>query len=345
MAAAMVTDILDLPVLAAWLRALGEAVTAPLEAEPITGGRSNLTFLLRDGQGRRWVLRRPPLGSILATAHDVVREARVLAALAPTSVPVPKVVGTGVDDQGVSFYVMHEVPGLVVRDAASARSLPTSARLRCAVALAEGLGELHAVDPEQVGLGRLGRGEDYVSRQIALWQRQAEHHRHADFPAADAVRDRLLASVPDQAQTTLVHGDYRLDNALVTPAGELQAVLDWELCTRGDPLCDLGVFLYYWTEEGDPVRPFPDPATLLPGFPGRNLLLDHYVRKSGREVRRIHYYLAYAAWRLALVFEGVAARSAAGAYGAADSEEEHRLAELACGLIGHADELLVRDVQ
>lgn len=346
MTAPALTDVLDLPVVAAWLRSCGEPVVEPLDAELITGGRSNLTFFVRDAGGRRWVLRRPPLGTILATAHDVVREATVLAALAGTAVSVPPVLGTGVDGQGLSFYVMHEVFGLVVRDAASAAAIPMpSARERCGVALAEGLAALHAVAPEHVGLGRLGRGTDYLPRQIALWQRQAEHHRLADFPEADAVRDQLLAALPEQAETTLVHGDYRLDNALVTPGGELQAVLDWELCTRGDPLADLGIFLYYWTEESDPVRPFPDPATLLPGFPDRGRLLEHYVRASRREVRRLDYYLAYAAWRVALVFEGVAARSAAGAYGVPNRAEQRRLAEVVHGLVGHSAQMLRRDAR
>jgi aminoglycoside phosphotransferase (APT) family kinase protein len=346
MTAAPVTEVLELPVVAAWLQARGEHVVEPLGAALITGGRSNLTFFLNDAAGRRWVLRRPPLGTILATAHDVVREATVLSALAGTPVPVPALLGVGSDSQGVSFYVMHEVAGFVVRDAASAGAVPAhSARGRCATALAEGLAALHAVDPERVGLGRLGRGTDYLTRQIDLWQRQAEHHRHAAFPQADDVRAQLLAALPAQAETVLVHGDYRLDNALVSPAGELQAVLDWELCTRGDPLADLGVFLYYWTEEDDPVRPFLDPATLLPGFPGRTALLEHYVRASGRPVSRLDYYLAYAAWRLALVFEGVAARSAAGAYGDPDPVEEGRLAEVVQGLVGHAASLLERDAR
>ncbi len=343
MTTTVVRDALDLVAVATWLRSQALDVDEPLEAEVITGGRSNLTFFVADAAGRRWVLRRPPLGSVLATAHDVGREYKVLSALAGTLVPVPRVIGTGADAQGVAFYFMHEEPGLVLRDAAAARPLTHEARSRCGESLAEALAALHAVDPEQVGLGRLGRGDDYVARQITMWQWQAEQHRRTNLPEADAVRDQLLATLPVQAETTLVHGDYRLDNTLVTRVGRVQAVLDWELCTRGDPLADLGIFLYYWTEPADPVQPFPDPATLLPGFCERASLLDHYVRASGRDLNRLPYYLAYAAWRLALVLEGVAGRSASGAYGAPDAAEERRLAEVADGLVVHAAELLRQD--
>jgi aminoglycoside phosphotransferase (APT) family kinase protein len=342
MSAAVVAEALDLDAVREWLRAYNVPVVGPLAAEVILGGRSNLTFFLRDRTGRRWVLRRPPLGAVLPTAHDVRREFAVLSALAGTRVPVPRVIGQGTDAHGTDFYVMEEVFGIVVRDADDAAALDAAARAGSAAALAEGLAALHAVDPEEVGLGRLGRGQDYLARQIDAWQRQADQHRTADWPEADHVRDRLLADLPTQHETTLVHGDYRLDNALLTERGELAAVLDWELCTRGDPLVDLGVFLFYWTQDADGVAPFPRPATVLPGFPSRAEVLAHYVRASGREVPRLDYYLAYAAWRLAVVFEGVAHRSATGAYGTPDQVEEARLVAVAGHSVRHAGALLDR---
>lgn len=339
----LVSEALDLEATEQWLLGQGILVDGPLAACLIEGGRSNLTFFLSDEGGRRWVLRRPPLGSVLLTAHDVGREFRVMSALAQTDVPVPAVIGEGVDRHGVPFYVMEEVPGIVLRDAGQAAVLDESARDRCGSALVESLASLHGVNPAAVGLDRLGRGDDYLARQISMWQRQAEQHRNGDFPEADAVRDRLLVRLPAQQETTLVHGDYRLDNTLVDKSGQVQAVLDWELCTRGDPIVDLAVFLYYWTEARDVPRPFPDPPSLLPGFPNRDDLLERYVAISGRAVTRWDYYLAYAAWRLALVFEGVAGRSATGAYGEPDSVEEHRLGEAARQLVVHAAELLDRD--
>jgi aminoglycoside phosphotransferase (APT) family kinase protein len=344
MTATVVSAALDLEVLELWLRSSGVEVAGPLSAQLITGGRSNLTFFLEDTAGRRWVVRRPPLGSVLATAHDVRREFRVMSALAGTPVPVPRVLGVDVDADQVDFYVMDEVSGLVLRDAATtSTALTPAARARAGAALTETLAALHAVDPDAVGLGRLGRGENYLARQIAMWQGQAEQHRVAGFPEADAVRDRLLSALPVQRETTLVHGDYRLDNAIVGDDGEVQAVLDWELCTRGDPLADLGVFLCYWTEAADAVLPFPDPPTSLPGFTDRRGLVEMYERASGRAVERIDYYVAFAAWRLALVFEGVAGRSAAGAYGTPDAAEEQRLADVARGMVRRAGVLLDGD--
>lgn len=340
----MPADALDLLELEQWLEDRGIEVSGPLSAEVIPGGRSNLTFFVDDAAGRRWVLRRPPLGELLATAHDVAREHRAMSALAGTPVPVPRVLGLGADAMQVPFYVMDEVRGLVLREGATVSAvLAPSAPAKAGAALAGTLAALHAVDADAVGLGTLGRGVDYAPRQIALWQRQAEQHRAAAFTEADAVRDRLLAALPEQREVTLVHGDYRLDNAIVGEDGEVRAVLDWELCTRGDPLVDLGVFLYYWTEAADPVAPFPDPPTALPGWPGRAALLASYEAASGRSVTRIHWYLAFAAWRLALVFEGVAGRSAAGAYGAPDAAEERRLAEVVRALVGHAGQLLEED--
>ncbi len=344
MAMTIVAQALDLLALESWLRSRGAVVDGPLDAELIRGGRSNLTFFLVDATGHRWVLRRPPLGSVLATAHDVAREFRVMSALAGTPVPVPRMVGLGTDAAGVAYYVMDEVQGLVLRDGSTTlRSLTPPARAYAGAGLADTLAALHAVEPDAVGLGRLGRGGHYLARQIAMWQRQAEQHRCAAFLAADVVRDRLIVALPSQRETTLVHGDYRLDNVLVDDGGSLRAVLDWELCTRGDPLVDLGVFLYYWTQATDSVVPFPDPPTVLPGFFSRRELLARYTQASGRAVDRLAFYLAYAAWRLALVFEGIAGRSAAGAYGAADIEEERRLAEVAGALVVHAGTLLDED--
>lgn len=334
---------LDLESLQVWLRQHQIAVTGVLRADLIQGGRSNLTFFVTDEAGSRWVLRRPPLGSVLATAHDVGREYRVMNALAATEVRVPRVIGLGEGHDGVPFYVMHEVQGLVVRSQGDGAALDHPARAQCGRALVEGLAALHAVDPAAVGMERLGRGDDYLTRQILMWQRQAEQHRTEPFPEADAVRDQLLAHVPEQSAVRLVHGDYRLDNVLVDERGELQAVLDWELCTRGDPLVDLAVFLYYWTEADDPVRPFPDPPSLLRGFPRRDDLLDLYVAATGCSPERWSYYLGYAAWRLALVFEGVAGRSASGAYGLPDADEDRRLRTTVRELVGHAEALLSRD--
>jgi aminoglycoside phosphotransferase (APT) family kinase protein len=331
--------LLDLAAVAASLRAFGCDPRDPLTAHQITGGRSNLTYFLTDTIGCRWVLRRPPLGHVMATAHDVVREARVLQALSGV-VPVPVVVGTGQDADGVAFYVMDEVPGRVVRTSADADTLAPAARAACGRALMEGLARLHAVAPEAVGLGSFGRGTEYLQRQIGAWQRMGDQYRTEPFPAADAIRDRLLADAPEQEHVTLVHGDYRLDNILIGDDGSLAAILDWELCTRGDPYVDLAVCLYYWTEPTDPLHPFPDPPTVMDAFLTREQLLAEYVAAGGRRPARLGYYLGYAAWRLALVLEGVLGRFASGAYGESDPQEEQRLQRVVKLLVAHAGELL-----
>lgn len=339
----LAAEALDLTAISAWLTRRGVRVTGPLQAELIEGGLSNLTFFLSDSDGNRWVLRRPPLGNVLSTAHDVGRECRVLTALADTSVPVPKIIGSDVDGHGTPYYVMEEVAGVVLRHADQASLLDEPALRRTGKALIEGLAKLHGLDPTEVGLERLGRGEDYLARQIAMWQAQAEHHRVAPATAADTVRDRLLDSLPPQQETTIVHGDYKLDNVLVDERGDVAAILDWELCTRGDPLVDVAVCVYYWTESSDATQPFERPPSSLEGMPSRAQLLEHYAAVSGRNLDRPDYYFAYAAWRLALVFEGVIGRSRAGAYGATNTEEESRLQGKVADLIGEAETFLAKD--
>jgi aminoglycoside phosphotransferase (APT) family kinase protein len=334
--------VLDLTGLEAWLRAQGVAPVGPLSASQIHGGRSNLTFFIADARGRRWVLRRPPLGHVMATAHDVAREVKILGALRGV-IPVPAVIGLDADVSGVPFYVMEEVPGRVIRTASDVESLPRAARAECGRSMIRHLAALHAIVPESVGLGDFGRGTDYLPRQIALWQRMGDQYRTGPYPEADAARDRLLHAAPPQEHVTLVHGDYRLDNILVDGAGSLQAILDWELCTRGDPFVDLAVCLFYWTDPDDALHPFADPATVLPGFLTREELSREYVRAGGRALPRPDYYMGYAAWRLALVFEGVLGRFRAGAYGESDHAEENRLAGVIKRLIETSHDLLDRD--
>ena len=338
----MTEGLLDLASLEAWLRAQGVAPQGPLTAAQIHGGRSNLTFFVADACGRRWVLRRPPLGHVMATAHDVAREVKILRALRGV-VPVPAVVGLDTDASGVPFYVMEEVPGRVIRTASDVEDLPPGARAECGRSLIRELAALHAVVPESVGLGDFGRGTDYLPRQIALWQRMGDQYRAGPYAEADAARDRLLRAAPQQEHVALVHGDYRLDNILVDRAGSLQAILDWELCTRGDPYVDLAVCLFYWTDPEDVLHPFGNPATVLPGFLTREQVLAEYVQAGGRALPRPDYYMGYAAWRLALVFEGVLGRFRAGAYGASEPAEEERLAGVIKRLIETSHDLLDRD--
>ncbi len=301
-----------------WFAAQVPDLQAPLDFERIAGGLSNLTYRVSDGAGRRWALRRPPLGSRLGSAHDMSREYRVVSALVPTEVPVPPVVGLCEDESvtGAPFYAMEFVEGPVLRGLAEAEVFPDEADRRAiGERVADTLAQIHAVDPDAVGLGDLGRKEDYVARQLRRWQGQWEKSKTRELPAVDRVHERLAARIPEQGPATLVHGDYRLDNMILTPGGEVAAVVDWELCTLGDPLADVGTLMAYWPERGEAAIALGQPANLAPGFPTRTEIAARYAERSGRDISELDFYLALGYWKLAIILEGVYARYAAGAYG------------------------------
>jgi aminoglycoside phosphotransferase (APT) family kinase protein len=308
---------IDVDNVTGWFARHAPEVTAPLTFQIIAGGRSNLTYRVDDQAGRTWVLRRPPLGHVLATAHDMGREHRIISALAPTDVPVPPVVGLCDDDavNGAPFYVMDFVEGEVIRDRPAGEALGPDSRRRVGENLAEVLARIHRVDPDAVGLGDLGRREAYIERQLRRWHRQWEQSKQRELPVVDEVHDTLAANVPEQGPATIVHGDYRLDNCLVGHDGEIRAVLDWELCTLGDPLADLGLLLVYWGDAGDQIVPLGDSATALEGFPTRAELVARYAAAAGRDLGDLNYYVAFGYWKLACILEGVYARFRAGAMG------------------------------
>jgi aminoglycoside phosphotransferase (APT) family kinase protein len=292
-------------------------VAPPLTFSLITGGHSNLTFSVSDQDGTRWVLRRPPLGHVLATAHDMGREHRILAALAPTDVPVAPVVGLCTDDDvnGAPFYVMRFVDGTVVRDVATAESLRVEQRQAAGRSIVDILARIHAVDVDAVGLGDLGRRDGYIERQLKRWYGQFNKSRNRDVPLVDEVHDRLLATIPEQGPATIVHGDYRLDNCMLAADGTIAAVLDWEICTLGDPLADVGLLQVYWADPSEPTHSGLPSPTSVDGFPRKAELLERYAEASGRDLSQIDYYVAFGYWKLACIIEGVYARYVAGAMG------------------------------
>jgi aminoglycoside phosphotransferase (APT) family kinase protein len=310
----------------AWFAEHAAEVELPLEFERIAGGLSNLTYRVSDRAGRRWALRRPPLGKTLGSAHDMGREHRVLAALAQTAVPVPPLVGLCEDEEvtGAPFYAMEFVEGPILRGLADAEAAFPGEPDRAAIGLrvADTLAQIHAVDPDAVGLGELGRKEDYVARQLRRWQGQWEKSKTRELDTVDRVHERLAARIPEQGPATIVHGDYRLDNMILTPAGEVAAVVDWELCTLGDPLADVGTLMAYWPQRGEEGIALGQPANLAPGFPTRAELTARYAEASGRDISDLDFYLALGYWKLAIILEGVYARYAAGAYGKADANLE-----------------------
>lgn len=290
-------------------------LSPPLQFEIIAGGHSNLTYRVSDAAGRRWVLRRPPLAHLLAGAHDMVREHRLLSSLEPTVVPTPPVVGLCTDDEvnGADFYVTEFVDGTVLRSLSDAEALTPEARGELSRRMVEVLAAIHSTDLEATGLATLGRPDDYVARQIHVWRRQFNAMTSRDLPIIERVHDVLVASIPPQAEATLVHGDYRLDNCLSTTDGDLAAVLDWEISTLGDPVAELGFLLGYWVEADDGFNPLGHDATAAEGFWTRDQLALAYAELTGRDVGNIEWHFAFASWRLACILEGVHARYVGGA--------------------------------
>ena len=290
-------------------------VTPPLRFEPIVGGHSNLTFLVQDAADRRFVLRRPPTGAVLATAHDMAREHRILSAISGSAVPVPTTLALCIDASinDAPFYVMDFVEGSVLTGPEVAgREVPEARREALGLHVIDTLAALHRLDPDERGLGNLGRREAYLARQLARWRTQWEKSRTRELPEMETAHALLEARMPAQTAVAIVHGDYRIGNFLVAgSAGRINAVLDWELCTLGDPLADLGYLMNDWNGLGD-LTPNASgtgiSATSCGGFPSREILLARYEAKTGIATEKIAYYRAFQYWRLAAIVEGVLAR-------------------------------------
>jgi aminoglycoside phosphotransferase (APT) family kinase protein len=331
---------IDREAVEAWFGENVDGAEPPLAFERISGGHSNLTYGVTDAAGRRWALRRPPLGKGLGSAHDMGREHKVVSALGPTEVPVAPIAGF-CEDESVNeapFYVMEFVEGPILRFKADAAAFPDEADRRAiGERVADTLAAIHAIDPDDVGLGELGRREDYVARQLHRWQGQWEKSKTREVELIDSVHERLAARIPEQGPATIVHGDYRLDNMILSPRGEVAAVVDWELCTLGDPLADVGLLMVYWSEPGDEVIPLAEPATIEPGFPTRDEVRERYAERSGRDLSDLGFFIALGYWKLAIILEGVYSRYAAGKYGKTD-EGIHQFARVVETLAGAADE-------
>ena len=299
---------------AAWLGEHIDGATPPYRFDLITGGRSNLTFLVTDGAGSRYVLRRPPTGQVLATAHDMAREHRLITAVGRTDVPVPRTLGLCTDEavNGAPFYVMSNVEGEVLDSPDKARLLPEELRRPAAEHLIDVLADLHAADVDAIGLGDLARKDGYVERQIRRWTTQWASSKTRELPEIDQVAERLAAHIPEQQGVAIAHGDYRFGNVLTDVSrGRVAAVLDWELCTLGDPLADVGYLGVYWVGD-DGVGRHNDP-TSAPGFPTYAEMVERYAHRTGRDVSKINYYVAFSSFRLAVISEGVYARYVGGA--------------------------------
>ncbi|MEM9621282.1 MAG: phosphotransferase family protein [Pseudomonadota bacterium] len=287
---------------------------APFSFALIAGGHSNLTFSVTDATGAVFVLRRPPLGHVLESAHDMTREHKIISALAGSAVPVAAALGLCTDKavNEAPFYVMDYVPGLVLHDSEVSAQLTVAERQALSLHVVEVLAELHSIDPDVVGLGDLGRKEAYLARQLKRWNKQWAASKTHEIPAMDEVSRLLDERMPEQVGATIVHGDYRVGNMIVGD-GKIRAVLDWELCTLGDPLADVGYLLNWWVQPGE-VEDDPG-ATAVGGFAEREVLAEAYARATGRDLSKINYYRAFSHWRLAAIGQGVYKRYLMGAMG------------------------------
>lgn len=329
---------LDVLAVSAWLGGHLRELEPPFAITRVGEGQSNLTFRVEDGAGRTVVLRRPPLGETLASAHDVAREHRILGALSAAGARVPRPLALCDDTSvtGAPFFVMEHVDGFILTKVETAERLALAAQAAIGPGLATNLAELHTLDVEAIGLGDLFRPESLASRQLRRWTRQWHASRTDEVELIDDLAERFGALLPDEREVVLVHGDYHLNNAIVAADGGIRAVLDWELCTVGDPLADVGAMIAYWSEcgsaAGRPGALFREPVTDLAAFASAAELADAYATASGRDLAQLGFWIAFAYWKIAVIVAGVYRRwlndtsngSGAGSLGAAIP----RLAEL-----------------
>ncbi|MFJ9738712.1 phosphotransferase family protein [Streptomyces sp. NPDC101166] len=280
-------------------------VHGPLTGRLIEGGRSNLTYAVADGESK-WVVRRPPLGHVLATAHDMRREHRVISALHPTNVPVPRPVLLCEDEKvlGAPFYVMEFVTGTPYRTADQLAPLGPERTRDVMLSLVDTLVDLHAVDPAEVGLADFGRPEGFLDRQLRRWGKQLDASRSRDLAGVDELHAALGRSLPTSPAPAVVHGDYRLDNVLIGENDTIRAILDWEMSTLGDPLTDLGLLVMYSVPLEVADSPVSTTATAA-GHPSPAELVERYAARSGRDVSAVAWYTAFAWFKLAVILEGI----------------------------------------
>jgi aminoglycoside phosphotransferase (APT) family kinase protein len=305
----------------------GDDAWRSVSVDLITAGMSNLTYVVTPAGGApedAVILRRPPTGAVLATAHDMAREHRVITALGPTEVPVPRTLHLCTDPAvlGAPFYVMERVVGVhVVREFPPGYADEPAQRRAVGEGLVDVLADLHSVDYHAAGLADFGRPEGFTARQVRRWTQQWNATRDRDRPALDALAARLAETVPPSQRSSVVHGDYRLDNCLLDPhtPGRIRAVLDWEMSTLGDPLTDIGMMFVYWPEAGEERASTLSPVTTLPGFPTRREVAERYAARTGADLEHLPWYVGFAFFKFAAIIAGILARSAAGAMAGKDT--------------------------
>ena len=304
----------DIPAVEAWIAANIPSLTPPFTWTRLPGGHSNLTYKIVALDGAEAVIRRPPMGELLPKAHDMGREWSLIKALGPTAVPVPAALGfcETPDVTGAWFYVMGVVNGRPLYNADDCLEwVAPENRVTLAHSFIDVLADLHSLDPDELGLGNLGKKENYVGRQLKTWYRSwmaSIEPAQYDDPRAHELQRYFLEHMPDQGPAKVVHGDYGLHNCLIGADGAVAAVVDWEISTLGDPLADLAYALNQWSEPGDPVLAGPGGPTSLPGFPSRAYLAERYAAKTGRDLTMLDFYVGFNRWKTAAIVHGVYAR-------------------------------------
>jgi aminoglycoside phosphotransferase (APT) family kinase protein len=326
-----------------WLAANVPGATAPFDYQLIAAGGSNLTFRVTDANGGTWALRRPPVGHALPTAHDMSREWRIMAALEGTDVPVPACVAycDDLEVNGAPFYVMGFVEGLILRDRASVGDMTVEQADIATDSLIDVQIAFHTVDIDAIGLGTLAKRDDYTGRQLNRWKTQVERANVRDVPLIHELHARLVAAKPtEKAAPGLAHGDYRFDNTVIGSDFKIAAVLDWELCTIGNPVADFAWSMQYWADPGDTMSFLNDPPTLEPVFVRSDEVIRRYEKRSGLDLSDLPYYTVFSWWKQACIVEGVYARRLAGATGGAkQTGDPSEIAKRVDAMLAHAAEL------
>jgi aminoglycoside phosphotransferase (APT) family kinase protein len=290
-----------------WLERNMSGLTPPFDAEQVGRGRSNLTYRITDAAGTAVILRRPRTGATLKASHNLGREFSILSAAHRAGLRVPEPLAYCDDSAviGAGFYLMAVVEGIVADSPTAAEALDGPARERSPRALAATMAELHAVDVSGGAFAELAGGERYGERQVARWQRQWVHARTRDLTPIDRIGERLGASIPSQTGSSLVHGDFTLFNVVLSPDGDVRAVLDWELSTLGDPIADIAWCSMWWPDTEAEVAPGADPVPLLPGFPPKKVLIDAYAAATARDLAALPWWQALSYWKLVIIIEGI----------------------------------------
>jgi aminoglycoside phosphotransferase (APT) family kinase protein len=304
----------DVPAVEAWIADNVEGITPPFNWIRLQGGHSNLTYRLEDDDGNLAVIRRPPQGELLPKAHDMSREWALISALGPTGFPVPAAMGfcESPDVTGAWFYVMGLVEGRPLYTPDQTREwVPQDRRVTLAHSFFDTLADLHALDPDEIGLGDLGKKENYVGRQLNTWYRSWTSSMEAaeyDDPRAHDLQRFFLDNMPEQGPARVVHGDYGVHNCLVGADSTIAAVVDWEISTLGDPLADLAYALNPWPESAQDIAANPTLATSVEGFPPRSELAQRYADRTGRDLEMLDFYVGFNCWKTAAIIHGVYAR-------------------------------------